>query len=57
MEFFGSYYMNNTTNIELGSIDSDKVIAMEIKHNDKLCEDEIAFFRSVATFRNFTLSL
>ena len=37
--------MGNTTDIELGNIDSDKALAIEIKHDDKLREDEIAFFQ------------
>ena len=37
--------MQNTTDIELGNIDSDKAIAVEIKHDDKLKEDDIAFFQ------------
>lgn len=37
--------MQNTTDIELGNIDTDKAIAVEIKHDDKLKEEEIAFFQ------------
>ena len=37
--------MNNTTDIELGNIDADKAVAVEIKHDDKLREDELAFFQ------------
>ncbi|XP_077998955.1 protein transport protein Sec24C-like [Glandiceps talaboti] len=41
--FYGSFYMSNTTDVELGSIDSDKAIAVEIKHDDKLQEETGAF--------------
>jgi len=37
--------MSNTTDIELGNIDTDKAIAVEIKHDDKLKEDDIVFFQ------------
>ena len=37
--------MSNTTDIELANIDSDKAIAVEIKHDDKLREDEMTFFQ------------
>ena len=37
--------MNNTTDIELGNIDSDKALAVEVKHDDKLREDDTAFFQ------------
>ena len=43
--FYGAFFMSNTTDIELGNIDSDKAIAVEIKHDDKLREDENAFFQ------------
>lgn len=57
--FFGAFYMANTTDIELGNIDADKAIAVEIKHDDKLKEDETAFFqvRPVAPFPNVYLGL
>ena len=37
--------MQNTTDIELGNIDTDKAIAVEIKHDDKLKEEDTAFFQ------------
>ena len=43
--FYGAFYMSNTTDIELGNIDCDKAIAVEVKHDDKLREDDIAFFQ------------
>ncbi|CAH1404108.1 unnamed protein product [Nezara viridula] len=39
-DFYGHFYMSNTTDIELASIDPDKGIAVEIKHDDKLSEEE-----------------
>ncbi|KAL7291984.1 hypothetical protein TKK_0014270 [Trichogramma kaykai] len=39
-EFYGHLYMSNTTDIELASIDCDKAIAVEIKHDDKIAEDD-----------------
>lgn len=43
--FYGAFFMSNTTDIELGNIDCDKAIAVEIKHDDKLRDDESAFFQ------------
>lgn len=37
--------MANTTDVELASIDSDKAITVEIKHDDKLTEDAGAFLQ------------
>ena len=35
--------MANTTDIEFGNIDSDKTVAIEIKHDDKMREDLPAY--------------
>lgn len=43
--FFGGFFMQNTTDVEFGNIDADKAVAVEIKHDDKLKEEEIAFFQ------------
>ncbi|KYQ47183.1 Protein transport protein Sec24C [Trachymyrmex zeteki] len=40
IDFYGHYFMSNTTDMELGSIDCDKAIGIEIKHDDKLTEEE-----------------
>lgn len=37
--------MNNTTDIELGNIDSEKAMAIEIKHDDKMREDDTAYIQ------------
>ncbi|XP_072051157.1 protein transport protein Sec24C-like isoform X1 [Amphiura filiformis] len=42
-DFFGTFYMANTTDVELASVDSDKAVTVEIKHDDKLAEDAGAF--------------
>ena len=42
-DFYGTFYMANTTDVELASIDSDKAVTVEIKHDDKLAEDAGAF--------------
>uniref|UniRef100_UPI00398F219B protein transport protein Sec24C-like isoform X1 n=1 Tax=Pristiophorus japonicus TaxID=55135 RepID=UPI00398F219B len=38
-DFFGSFYMSNTTDVELAALDCDKTITVEFKHDDKLNED------------------
>ena len=43
--FYGAFFMQNTTDIELANVDSDKAIAVEIKHDDKLKEDDNPFFQ------------
>ncbi|KAK6645175.1 hypothetical protein RUM43_001451 [Polyplax serrata] len=39
-DFYGHFFMSNTKDIELASIDSDKAVAVEIKHDDKLTEED-----------------
>lgn len=42
-DFYGNYYMANTTDVELAAVDCNKCIAVEIKYDDKLSEEEGAF--------------
>lgn len=39
-DFYGQFHMSNTTDIELASINCDKGIAIELKHDDKLAPEE-----------------
>lgn len=39
-DFFGHLFMSNTTDMEIASVDCDKAIAIEVKHDDKLTEEE-----------------
>ncbi|XP_077406718.1 protein transport protein Sec24C isoform X4 [Vanacampus margaritifer] len=38
-DFFGSFYMSNTTDVELAGLDCDKAVTVEFKHDDKLSEE------------------
>lgn len=38
-DFFGSFFMNNTTDVELAGLDCDKAVTVEFKHDDKLSEE------------------
>ena len=37
--------MSNTTDIEFGNVDSEKAIAVEIKHDDTMKEDTPAYIQ------------
>ncbi|KDR14171.1 protein transport protein Sec24C-like [Zootermopsis nevadensis] len=39
-DFYGHFFMSNTTDMELASIDCDKALTIEIKHDDKLTEED-----------------
>lgn len=49
-EFYGHFYMTNTTDMELGSIDCDKAVAIEIKHDDKLHEDDGVYIQAALLY-------
>lgn len=49
-DFYGHLHMTNTTDIELASIDSDKAITIEIKHDDKLTEEEGVFIQAALLY-------
>ncbi|CAL8237769.1 unnamed protein product [Boreogadus saida] len=44
-DFFGSVYMNNTTDVELAAVDCDHAISVELKHDDTLSEETGAFMQ------------
>lgn len=39
-DFYGHFFMSNTTDMEIAGIDCDKSVAVEIKHDDKLPPEE-----------------
>jgi protein transport protein SEC24 len=40
VDFYGHFFMANTQDLELACIDSSKAVAVEVKHDDKLTEDD-----------------
>ncbi|XP_043483184.1 protein transport protein Sec24C-like [Leptopilina heterotoma] len=49
-DFYGHFYMSNTTDVELASIDCDKAIGIEVKHDDKLAEEEGVFVQAALLY-------
>uniref|UniRef100_A0A914VCD2 Protein transport protein Sec24C n=1 Tax=Plectus sambesii TaxID=2011161 RepID=A0A914VCD2_9BILA len=47
--FYGSFHMQNTTDIELAGIDCDKCINVEIRHDDKL-DEPMAYIQAAVLF-------
>ncbi|KAK6110300.1 Sec23/Sec24 trunk domain family protein [Brugia pahangi] len=47
--FFGSFFMDNTTDLEMGAIDCDKAVHVEIRHDDKLPEGS-AYLQAAVLF-------
>ncbi len=54
MDFLGNFFMSNTTDVELASIDCDKSITMEVKHDDKLNEGEGAFIQAAMLYTSMS---
>uniref|UniRef100_A0A7E4W055 Zf-Sec23_Sec24 domain-containing protein n=1 Tax=Panagrellus redivivus TaxID=6233 RepID=A0A7E4W055_PANRE len=48
--FYGAFYMQNTTDIEVGAIDADTGMVVEIKYDDKLDEKASVVFQAATLF-------
>ncbi|KAK9506894.1 hypothetical protein O3M35_008745 [Rhynocoris fuscipes] len=53
-DFYGHFFMSNTTDIELASIDPDKAVAIEVKHDDKLSEEEGVYVQTALLYTSLT---
>lgn len=53
-DFYGHFFMSNTTDVELASIDPDKAISLEIKHDDKLAEEEGVYIQAALLYTSLT---
>ncbi|KAM9716920.1 protein transport protein Sec24C isoform 1-T1 [Menidia menidia] len=49
-DFFGSFYMSNTTDVELAGLDCDKAVTVEFKHDDKLSEETGALMQCAVLY-------
>nr|XP_003707701.1 PREDICTED: protein transport protein Sec24C [Megachile rotundata] len=49
-DFYGHFFMSNTTDMKLASIDCNKAIAVEIKHDDKLTDDEGVYIQAALLY-------
>ncbi|XP_071503728.1 protein transport protein Sec24C-like [Diadema antillarum] len=49
-DFYGNFHMSNTTDVEMASLDADKAVTVEIKHDDKLQEDVGAFIQTAVLY-------
>ena len=50
VDFLGNFYMANTTDVEMCAIDSNQAISVEIKHDDKLNEQDGAYVQVAVLF-------
>lgn len=49
-DFYGHFFMSNTTDVELASIDCNKAVAIQVKHDDKLNEDEGVYVQAALLY-------
>merc|ERR1719312_66398 len=49
-DFFGSFYMANTTDMELAALNCDMSLACEIKHDDKLTEEDGVYIQAALLY-------
>merc|ERR1712180_228365 len=49
-DFFGAFYMANTTDMELASLNSDVALACEIKHDDKLSDEDGVYIQAALLY-------
>ncbi|XP_061666594.1 protein transport protein Sec24C isoform X2 [Syngnathoides biaculeatus] len=49
-DFFGSFFMSNTTDVELAGLDCDKTVTVELKHDDKLSEETGALLQCAVLY-------
>jgi len=54
VDFYGNFFMANTTDVEMPSIDSDGCVALEVKHDDKLSEAEGAYVQVAVLYTSIT---
>jgi len=49
-DFYGAYFMANTTDMELASVNSDAAFTVEIKHDDKITDEEGVFVQAALLY-------
>ena len=53
IDFLGNFYMTNATEMIFGSMDSDKSVSVELKHDDKLPADSNTYVQVISCFLFF----
>ena len=50
VDFFGHFFMSNTTDVEVAAFDTDSAITIEIKHDDKLSDEDGVYVQVLETW-------
>lgn len=49
-DFFGAFFMANTTDMELASLNSDAALCCEVKHDDKLTDEDGVYIQAALLY-------
>lgn len=49
-DFFGSFFMANTTDMELASVNADSAFTCEVKHDDKISDEEAVYIQAALLY-------
>jgi len=49
-DFFGAFFMANTTDMELASVNSDSALTCEIKHDDKITDEDGVYIQAALLY-------
>lgn len=50
VDFYGNFYMSNTTDVEVACLNNDSSLSVEIKHDDKLSEADGAYVQAAILY-------
>ena len=50
VDFYGHFFMSNTTDVETAGIDADQAMTIEIKHDDKLTDEDGVYIQVALLF-------
>jgi len=50
VDFYGHFFMSNTTDVEVAAFDTDSAVTIEIKHDDKLTDEDGVYIQAAVLF-------
>ncbi|KAA0199843.1 Protein transport protein Sec24c, partial [Fasciolopsis buskii] len=54
VEFFGNCHIPNTTDIELACVDPDAAVTLELRHDDKLQDNDLVFIQAACLYTSLS---
>lgn len=50
VDFYGNFFMDNKTEVQLAGMDSDQAVTVELKHYDKLAGQDTVYIQVLINF-------